>query len=213
MEMQDEQIRELKKQILQHIESTFPEDKKKSAIENVNTMDKKEFLEFLKKNKLIDSKLRGKYQQHPNENPFRMIIERKIPSYEIDENKYCLAVLEINPISKGHIIIIPKKAISESSKIPQPVFSLAKKISRKIKTKFKPKEVSISSLNSLGEIIINVLPIYGEENINSQRKQASEEELKDLKKKLEKKQRAKTIKQARIKKIEEPKIWFPKRIP
>ena len=36
-----------------------------------------------------------------------MIIEEKIPSYKIQENK-AVAVLEINPISEGHTIVIPK---------------------------------------------------------------------------------------------------------
>lgn len=222
MEINPGQIDEFKKQIIRQIESTFSEDKKGSAIERVNSMNDEEFIEFLKKNKLLTSesnekssdKLEDKSQgQIQNESPFRLIVERKIPSYIIDENKYSLAVLEIKPISKAHIIIIPKKAVPESDKIPKSIFSLAKKISKKIETKFKPKEVLISSSHILGETIINLLPVYSNESLDSPRKQASKEELEELKNILEKKQKIKKIKTPKIKKIEASKMWFPKRIP
>jgi hypothetical protein len=214
MEISDEQIEELKKQVISQIESTFPEDRKNSAIENVNSMDKDEFIEFLKKNNLIDSESNGENKESfQNGSPFRLIVERKIPSYIIDENKYSLAVLEIKPISEGHIIIIPNKAISKSEKIPSSILTLAKNISKNIKIKLKPKDVLISSSYTLGEIIINVLPVYSNETLNSPRKQSSPEELEKLKEMLEKKKKTKTISPPKIKKIDESKIWLPRRIP
>ena len=140
-------------------------------------------------------------------------MEGKIPSYAIDENKDCIAVLEIKPISKGHIIIILKKMVSPPSKIPKSVFSLAKRISKKIEKNFKPKEVLISSSQALGEIIINIIPVYTNESLSSPRKQASKEELEALKNILEKKKKTKHARKPRIKKLEESKIWFPRRIP
>ena len=222
MEMSQEQIEEFKRQIIQQIESTFSEDKKGSAIERINSMNDEEFLEFLKKNKLISSESNQKSENEfpkeseklsQNESPFRLIAEGKIPSYIIDENKNCIAVLEIKPISKAHIIIIPKKEVSESGKIPQSAFSLAKKISKKIETKLKPKEVLISSSHSLGENILQILPVYSNESLDSPRKQISKEELESLQNLLEKKHKTKNIKKPRIKKIKESKIWFPRRIP
>jgi histidine triad (HIT) family protein len=218
MELSQEQIEEFKKQIIQQIESSFSEDKKAPAIERVNTMNDEEFIEFLKKNKLLGSdsnqeELEEEQGTNLNESPFRLIVEGKIPAYVIDENKDCIAVLEIKPVSKGHIIVIPKKIVSPPSKIPKSVFSLAKRISKKIETKFKPKEVLISSSQVLGEIIINILPVYTNESTSSPRKQISKEELEDLKNILEKKKKAKQARKPRVKKLEESKIWFPKRIP
>lgn len=220
MEINPGQIEEFKKQIIRQIESTFSEDKKGSAIERVNSMNDEEFIEFLKKNKLINlesnqesSKGNSESDKEQSESPFRLIVEKKIPSYIIEENKYSLAVLEIKPISKAHIIIIPKKAVPDSNKIPKSIFSLAKKISKKIETKFKPKEVLISSSHALGENIINILPVYSNESLDSPRKQASKEELEELRNILEKKQKTKKIKTPKVKKIEASKMWFPKRIP
>lgn len=219
MEITDEQIEEFRMQIIQQIESSFAEEKKEPAIERINSMNKGEFIEFLKKNKLLSSEQDKKQLNEEskiasqNETPFRLIAEGKIPSYQIDENKNSIAVLEIKPISKAHIIIIPKKAVSGSDKLPQSIFSLAKRISKKIKTKFKPKEVLISSSYALGETIINIIPVYSNESLDSPRKQISKEELEELKNILEKKRKIKIVKKRKIKKIEESKMWLPKRIP
>lgn len=216
--MSEEQIEEFKKQIIQQIESTFSEEKKEPAIERINSMDKEEFIEFLKKNKLLSSESNSEDNENSsndsqNESPFRLIIEGKIPSYLLEETKIAMAVLEIKPISKGHTIIIPKKIISKSDKIPKSILSLAKKISKRIKTELKPKEVLISSSYALGEIIMNILPVYSNESLNSPRKQVSKEELEELKEILGKKQKTKAIKQPKIKKLEESKMWLPRRIP
>jgi histidine triad (HIT) family protein len=215
MELSQEQIEEFKKQIMQQIETSFSEDKKGPAIERVNAMNDEEFIEFLKKNKLLGSESGQEEQQesNSNESPFRLIVEGKIPSYVIDENKDCIAVLEIKPVSKGHIIVIPKNIVSPPSKIPKSVFSLAKRISKKIEKNFKPKEVIISSSQALGEIIINILPIYTNESLSSPRKQISKEELETIKSILEKKKKVKQARKPRVKKLEESKIWFPRRIP
>ena len=208
MNLTEDQIEEFKKQIIQQIESTFSEDKKSPAIERINLMNNDEFIDFLKKNKLLNSDSDKESPEESdisasNETPFRLIIEGKILSYLIDENKDCMAVLEIKPVSKGHIIIIPKKAISESDKIPKSAFSLAKKISKKIETNFKPKEVLISSSQVFGETILNILPVYSNESLASPRRQISKEELENLKNILEKKKKTKQAKKPRIKKIKE----------
>jgi histidine triad (HIT) family protein len=208
MDLSKEKIEELKKQILLQIESTYPEDKKEYALNRINSMNDDEFIEFLEKNKRISSE-----REEESESPFRLIVEGKIPAYKIEENKLCIAVLEINPISKGHTILIPKKPLSESEKIPKGILSLANKISKRIKLNLSPKEVLISSNNSLGEIIINILPIYSDEKTSSPRKQASKEELESLKNILEKKSTPKKEKKPKVKKIEESKMWFPRRIP
>jgi histidine triad (HIT) family protein len=221
MEISDEQIEDFKRQIIQQIESTFSEDKKEPAIEKINLMNREEFVEFLQKNKLLNSEQGEQSNEQSEEtgertqgeSPFRLIVEGKIPSYQLDENNIAIAVLEINPISKGHTIIIPKIPLLNSNKIPKPILTLANKISKKIKKEFGPKDILISPSHVLGETIINILPIYSNENFNSLRKKASKEELEEIKNILGKKQKAKTISKQRIKKIDESKIWLPRRIP
>jgi histidine triad (HIT) family protein len=209
-----EQIEQIKKQLISQLEqSNVPN---KEEIKNsINMMNAEQLEEFLKKNNLIKTSEGVGGQSdvvgtQPQQCIFCSIISGDIQSYKIDENKNAIAILEINPISKAHTLIIPKEHILSSEKIPQTVFSLAKKIAKKIKTKFKPKDVIISSSNLFGHEIINVLPIYKDETINSQRQQAKPEELEKLQKILEKKTRM--VRKPKTKKIEE-KLWLPRRIP
>jgi histidine triad (HIT) family protein len=42
---------------------------------------------------------------------FTRIIHGEIPCYKIAENEYCFAFLDINPLSKGHTLVVPKKEV------------------------------------------------------------------------------------------------------
>jgi len=44
---------------------------------------------------------------------FTDIVEGKIPSYKIAETATCLAFLDINPNTKGHTLVIPKKEVNK----------------------------------------------------------------------------------------------------
>jgi histidine triad (HIT) family protein len=212
-----EQIDQIKKQLIDQIEKTFPPTQKEIAKKQVLEMNEEQLISFLKKNKMIkepvEEKQEDPVQKVPQEQKciFCSIIEGKIPSYKIDENKDSIAVLEINPISKGHVLILPKKHLESSGKLPASSFSLAKKIAKKIKSKLKPKDVQIHSSNVFGHEILNVLPIYDHESMDSQRYQESKEELEKLKKKLEKKTAKK--KAPKIKEIQKEKMLIPRRIP
>jgi histidine triad (HIT) family protein len=216
MTSNEQQISELKQQIIKQISSSFPEDKKEYAIQKIKEMDESEFIEFLKNNNLIEKENPGSEENYGGQGkttPFRLIVNKKIPSYIIEENKVAIAVLEINPISNGHIIIIPKKPISNPEKIPKQINNFANKISKRITLKFKPKKVIITPASILGEIIINLVPIYSNESLDSPRKKASEQELNEIKNIFQEKTAIKKQAKTTEKKIEEKKIILPKRIP
>ena len=65
----------------------------------------------------------------------------------------------------------------------------------------------------LGHSILNLLPVYNNENLKSPRKKAEEKELLELKSLLEKKSRAKTIGSPKVKKEKSDKLWLPQRLP
>ncbi len=209
----DEQTKNIKHQILKQIDSWKASDEqKKQAKEQIEAMSSEQLEEFLQKNKLIknqekepESKISGKEQQ---ECPFCLIAENKISSYKLDENKEAVAVLEINPLSSGHIIIIPKKHM-QTEKISSQAFSLAKKLAKKVKIKLKPKDIKIETSNVLGHGIVNIIPVYNEK---LERKKADEKELILLQEKLKIKPKAKKEKQ--IRKIsQKPLEKAPKRFP
>lgn len=205
-----EQLENIKKQLISQLENANLPDKE-NIKSSITKMNPEQLEQFLIQNKLIKP---GENIQQTRQCIFCSIVSESIKSYKIDENSDAIAILEINPVSKGHVIIIPKEHISSSDKIPKTAFNLAKSIAKKIKTKFKPKDVAISSMSLFGHEIINVLPVYKEETLESEKKQAKPEELEKLRKILEKKPKKEVIKKLKIEKIDkEQKLWLPRRIP
>ena len=205
-----EQTENMKGQIISQIEKTFPDDKKAPAIQQIQAMDSEQLEHFLKQNKLIPT---PETSGTPQGCVFCSIVSGEIPSHKIGENSKAIAVLEINPVSKGHSLVIPKEHISSADNMPAHATSLAKNIAKKIKTKLKPKKITISSSNLFGHEITNIIPIYGDEE-PQERTQAKPEELEELANILSstKKQSKQRIIKPKPKKLSE-KLWLPKRIP
>ena len=42
---------------------------------------------------------------------FTKIINREIPAYIVAEDEYHIAIMDINPLVKGHALVVPKKEI------------------------------------------------------------------------------------------------------
>jgi histidine triad (HIT) family protein len=200
--LSEEQAKQIKEQLLNQLEkANIPN--KEVITSQIQVMNTEQLEEFLRQNKLIKE---GQGQE--GSCIFCSIIEGKIPSYKIDENKNAIAILEINPISKGHTLIIPKK---HSEKIPKSAITFAEKIAKKLKT-LKPKKIDVTPSSLFGHEILNILPVYKNETLNSQRQKASEPDLLQLQKLLT--QKTKIIKsKPKTKKLKEEKLWLPKRIP
>lgn len=205
MTLTSEQTAQIKSQLIQQIESTFPEDKKQFAKQQVESMNDEQLEEFLEKNNLV------KNQQGTEKCIFCAIVSGQANSYKIAESEKAIAVLEINPISRGHTIIIPKEHISSSEQIPEQIMDFTKKISEKLKTKLNPIEILTSASNAFGHEIINLIPVYENETSNSPRKKAEPEELEDLQNYLTIKEQPKE--EIKEEPINEKNTWLPKRIP
>jgi histidine triad (HIT) family protein len=202
--LNEKQVEEIKSQLIDQIAQIFPEGKREDAKRKIISMNTEELEDFLKQNKMM--------QNSEQQNPFRLIADGKIPSNKIDENKHCLAVLELNPISEGHTLIIPKTPIKEGKKVPAYLSNFAEKISRKIKTKLKPKDILAVPTPMFDETVINILPVYKDETLNSERRQASQEELQEILNKISK-ETIKLTKPKSEKIKKDKKLWLPKRIP
>lgn len=174
-----EQIKQIKEQLFKQIEAMPPEQGKELK-KQIQAMNDQELEQFLVQNKLIAQSQQAQAQaQQGSECIFCQIAEEKIQSYKIDENRASIAVLEINPVSKGHVIVIPKKHV-EVDKMPTQAFTLAKKISRKIKTALKPQEVHISPAVIMDHAVINVIPFYKDQKPDQERKKEEPKELQEL---------------------------------
>ncbi len=199
-----EEAEEIKKQLFSEVDKipNADHDQIKKYIESLN---EEQLEEFLKKNKISFSE--NQVNPDASDKPvFQLIVENAVSSYKLDENKQAIAILDINPLSKGHSIILPKQKTSVE-KISKSAFSLAQKIAKKIKTKFKPSEVKIETFSFQNYPAINVIPIYKDTPIKKEK--ASEEDLKKLHTALAVNQKPKIKRKKPIKNIKE----IPEKIP
>lgn len=197
------QITELKHQLSQQIQHLAP-DEREEAQQQIDEMSV-DALELM---------LKQQQSKNSDKNVLRMILEGSLPSKKIDENKSAIAVLDIKPVSKGHTIIIPKDAVTSKTALPTQVFTLAKKIAKRMKKKWKLSGVEIQTETKFGEQIVNVIPFQEKPlSITSPRMQPSEEELKQVQVLLAAKPRTKRIKKQPVQQISENRIRLKRRIP
>jgi histidine triad (HIT) family protein len=172
----DEQVQKIREQLLKQLEN-FPEDKREQIKEKILSMTNEEMTQFVEENNL-------NYSDNPEEQKqqciFCAISEGKIKSYKIDENENYIAILELNPISKGHSLIIPKKHTSLKD-MKEDSIEFAKKISDNISKKLNPKEIKVSKNEIMTHAILEVIPIFGDEK---EKHKATEEELIKLQEEL-----------------------------
>ncbi len=169
MALTQDQIKELKSQLKEQIKH-LPPDKKKQAEEQVESLSQESLEHMLQE------------QSSKQKTIFRMIVDKEVESVSIAENSEAIAVLEINPISKGHTIIIPKSPIKEEKSISKQIHELSEQISKKLISSLNAKSTSVVPEKKFGEIILNIIPIYNKSlNLDSPRKKSSVEELEKLK--------------------------------
>ena len=164
MPITEEESKKIKKHLLTQLEN-FPEDRRAQIKEQIKSMTTEQVETFIKQNELTH--LGGQCI-------FCSIIANKTPSFKIAENNNNVAILELNPLSKGHSLIIPKEHLDE---VPESTKNLAQEISKKLQEKFNPNEIKINELKITNHALLEVIPIYGNE---TEKRQATEEELKAL---------------------------------
>jgi len=203
--LSEEQIKEIRTQLLEQIQQ-LPEEKRREAEKQIYSLSPEALEQLVKQ----QSRNKGKSEK----GIFRLIVDREIKSYIVDENTAALAVLDINPISNGHVIIIPKKPVTDIKQLPTSVFVLAKKIAKRITSKLKANSAEIQTETKFGEVTINIIPSYERPlNINSTRYQAKESELEEIADKLRKIRKPKTelIKKEKKKEVSEGQVLKLKR--
>lgn len=208
MTFTQEQAEEIKKQLYDEIDK-MPNADKNQIKEYVEKLNEIELEEFLQKNNinLSESSIGKGAEEKPI---FQLINEGEIPSYKIAENDTAVAILEINPLARGHTIIVPKQKLSVE-KIPKKAFFLAQRVARKIKKTLKPKEIKIETISLQNYAAINVIPFYKDQELKKEK--ANEEELKKLQQLLHITEEVEKPKTTMEKKSEEILMEISNRIP
>jgi histidine triad (HIT) family protein len=209
MEQTKEDLENIKSKLLEHIKSNYDETQANEFTTKINSMNDEEFVEFLKQQGMLGEK--AKQEQCI----FCSMIFGDIPTTKIGENEKAIAILEINPISKGHALVIPKEHVESVEKFPEEVKLLAGKIKEKLIKTFNPKQIEITPGNIMGHYALNVFPVYNEEKIDSPRQKETPEGLAKIQEEIEEIQQEEIQPKEEIKEeeINEKNTWLPKRIP
>ncbi len=95
---------------------------------------------------------------------FSKIVEGSIPSYKVAETDNCYAFLDINPLKKGHTLVIPKKEVDKlfdlDNETYTELFSFAKQIAASIENNFPCNRVAMAVIGlEVPHAHIHLIPI------------------------------------------------------
>lgn len=97
---------------------------------------------------------------------FTKIINGEIPCYKIAEDENYFAFLDINPLSKGHTLVVPKKEVDYIFDVDDDTLAgmmvFAKKVARAIDKAMPCKRVGVAVLGlEVPHAHIHLVPING----------------------------------------------------
>ena len=102
---------------------------------------------------------------------FSRIIAGEIPCYKIAENEDCFAFLDINPLAKGHTLIVPKMEVDYlldlDDKTLADMMLFAKKVGVAIKKAIPCKRIGLTVIGlEVPHAHIHLIPINSEADMN-----------------------------------------------
>ena len=95
---------------------------------------------------------------------FTRIVSGEIPCHKVAEDDHFLAFLDINPLAKGHTLVIPKKEVdyifSIGDKQYRDLFSFARKVALAVESVVPCKRIGIAVLGlEVAHAHIHLVPI------------------------------------------------------
>lgn len=101
---------------------------------------------------------------------FTRIINGEIPSYKVAENEHFCAFLDINPLQKGHTLIVPKLAEPEADyifdledELLSEMLVFSKQVARGIKGAIDCKRVGVAVIGlEVPHVHMHLIPISKE---------------------------------------------------
>lgn len=118
---------------------------------------------------------------------FTRIIRGEIPCYKVAEDDKYFAFLDINPLAKGHTLVIPKTEVDYMFDLDDETLSgltlFAKRIAQKIKDYTHCKKVAMVVLGlEVPHAHIHLIPMNSEADVDFRREKLklSEEEFKTI---------------------------------
>ena len=113
---------------------------------------------------------------------FSQIINRKIPANIVFENKDFIAFMDIMPIQKGHVLVVPKLELDNIFDLPSDtyngLFSFARKVSLAMRKVLDCKRIGVSVIGfEIPHAHIHLIPIntINDMNFKNKKKMTADE--------------------------------------
>ena len=105
---------------------------------------------------------------------FTKIIKGEISCFKVLENEDFIAFLDVNPVKKGHTLVVPKLQIDYIYDLPEDIFSklfiFSKKVAQMLKNSFRCNRIGISIVGlEVPHAHIHLVPINKIEDMNFER--------------------------------------------
>ena len=122
---------------------------------------------------------------------FSKIISGEIPSYIIKQNENFIAFLDVFPLVRGHVLVVPKTETDKLFELPEnylrEILLFAKPIAAAIEKSFDCKRCGVSVIGlEVPHAHMHLVPINTADDLNftKEKLKISEEEMKDIQKKV-----------------------------
>ena len=122
---------------------------------------------------------------------FSRIVKGEIPCYKIAEDEHFFAFMDINPVAKGHTLVIPKRevdyifALDDKEIADMMVF--AKKVAKAIEKAVPCKRIGVAVIGlEVPHAHIHLIPINQEGDMDFKKEHVhmTEEEFKEIQKRI-----------------------------
>jgi len=107
---------------------------------------------------------------------FCQIVQKRIPAFTVYEDEKCLAFLDINPLTPGHTLIIPKEHVESmfdiSEELLQHIAAIAQKLAKNMREKVGAEGVNLFQASgpvaeqSIQHFHLHVIPRKSGDNLN-----------------------------------------------
>ena len=122
---------------------------------------------------------------------FSKIISGEIPSYKIKEDENFLAFLDVFPLVKGHVLVVPKKEVDKLFDLDEELLAamlvFAKPIAKAIEKTFDCKRCGMSAIGlEVPHAHLHLVPINTADDLNFTRPKISftQDEMMDIQQQL-----------------------------
>lgn len=102
---------------------------------------------------------------------FSRIVAGEIPAYKVAEDENYLAFLDVFPLIKGHVLVIPKQEVDYIFDLEDEVYSglqlFAKKVAKGLKEAVPCKRIGVTVIGlEVPHVHIHLVPMNGMDDMN-----------------------------------------------